>query len=284
MVRLQTMRMVRTEGGDDVLRSRIVFPPRQALPSQALPSLREPNAASKPAEANRLLRIRPVAETAPRRRRGVATRGRGAVSVALVKSPASVSNRARGLLIRTSDASVSAKAADLLRITLVAGIPVMLVTDRRDAAVFIVLTATTAVVSRASRAPAVAQLVFTGLLTVASYLIAFGGVGGPAPDSAVAHFVLPAAAAPLLLSAALRSGVVASRRSDRHGIDVALIVMTAALTIALGAAWELVELACDSFFGTEMAQGYGDTIRDLIADSAGALTGAVLAVRFWPRR
>jgi hypothetical protein len=186
--------------------------------------------------------------------------------------------------VGTSDASVSATAADLLRIMLVAGIPVMLVTDRRDAAVFIVLTAITAVVSRASRAPAVVQVIFIALLTVASYLIAFGGVGGSAPDSAVAHLVLPAAAAPLLLSAALRSGVVAWPRSERHRIDVALIVMTAGLTIALGAAWELVEFACDSFLGTEMAQGYNDTIRDLIADSAGAVTGAVLAVRFWPRR
>jgi hypothetical protein len=208
----------------------------------------------------------------------------GPLAWALVKSRASVSNRARGLLVRTSAASVPAKAADLLRITLVAGIPVMLVTDRRDAAVLIVLTATTAVVSRASRAPAPAQVIFTGLLTVASYLIAFGAVPGPAPDSAVAHFVLPAAAAPLVLGAALRTGVVASPRSDRRGIDVALIVITAGLTIALGAAWELVEFACDSFFGTEMAQGYDDTIRDLIADSAGAVTGAVLAVRFWPRR
>jgi hypothetical protein len=63
MVRVQTMRMARTEGGDGVLRSWIVFPPRQALLSQALPSFREPNAAFRPAEANRLLRIRPVAET-----------------------------------------------------------------------------------------------------------------------------------------------------------------------------------------------------------------------------
>jgi cell division protein FtsW (lipid II flippase) len=207
-----------------------------------------------------------------------------AVSVGLVKSSARGSNPGRNMLFGTSDASVSATAADLLRIMLVAGIPVMLVTDRRDAAVFIVLTAITAVVSRASRAPAVAQVVFIALLTVASYLIAFGGVGGSAPDSAVAHFVLPAAAAPLLFSAALRSSVVAWPRSERHRIDVALIVMTAGLTIALGAAWELVEFACDSFLGTEMAQGYNDTIRDLIADSAGAVTGAVLAVRFWPRR
>jgi hypothetical protein len=99
--------------------------------------------------------------------------------------------------------------------SLVAGIPVMLATGRGDGAILIVLTATTAVVSRASRAPAVAQVLFVALLTVASCVMAFGGVGSAALDSAVAHFVLPAAAAPLLLGAALRSGVVAWPRSGR---------------------------------------------------------------------
>jgi hypothetical protein len=60
-----------------------------------------------------------------------------------------------------------------------------------------------------SRAPAVARVLFVTLLTVASYVIAFGGVGSAALDSAVAHFVLPAGAAPLLLGTALRSGVIA---------------------------------------------------------------------------
>src|SRR5512133_253140 len=70
--------------------------------------------------------------------------------------------------------------------SLVAGIPVMLATGRGDGAILIVLTATTAVVSRPSRAPAVAQVLFVALLTVASYVIAFGGVGSAALDSAVA--------------------------------------------------------------------------------------------------
>jgi hypothetical protein len=204
--------------------------------------------------------------------------------VAPVKSPASATNRARGGLFGAGEASIFAKAADLFRITLVAGIPIMLVTGRPDSAILFVLTATTAVVSRASRAPAVAQLTFTGLLTAASYVIGFGWIEDAALDSAVAHFTLPAAAAPLLLSAALRSGAVVWPRSDGPSVDVALVLIIAGATIALGAVWELVEFACDSLFGTEMAQGYDDTIRDLIADAAGAVTGAALAVRVWPRR
>jgi hypothetical protein len=51
----------------------------------------------------------------------------------------------------------------------------------------------------------------------------------------------------------------------------------------------LVEFACDSVFGTDMAQGYDDTIRDLIADGAGGhrrgVGCALLAaqLRFVPR-
>jgi hypothetical protein len=33
-----------------------------------------------------------------------------------------------------------------------------------------------------------------------------------------------------------------------------------------------------------MAQGYEDTIRDLIADSGGSVTGAAPAMCSWPRR
>jgi hypothetical protein len=185
---------------------------------------------------------------------------------------------------RYGDARVSAKAADVLRLTLVGGVPFMLLTGRRDAGVLLVLTAITAVVARAIRAPAVADLIFVALLTVASYVIAFGGVGSWDLDNDVAHVVLPAAAAPLLLCAAVRSGAVARPVSGPRGTAVALVVVTAALTLALGTAWELVEFASDSLLGTNMSQGYDDTIRDLIADSVGALTGAVLAVRLWPRR
>jgi hypothetical protein len=125
----------------------------------------------------------------------------------------------------------------------------------------------------------VAQVLFVALLSVATYVIAVGGVGSAALDSAVAHFDLPAAATRLLIGAVLRSGVVAWPRSGRHGADLALILVAAGLTIAVGAASELVELACDSFFAADMAQGYDDTIRDPTADAGGAMTGAVLAVR-----
>jgi hypothetical protein len=71
------------------------------------------------------------------------------------------------------------------------------------------VTASTAVVSRAVAHRQWEGVLFVALLTVASYVIAFGGVGSAALDSAVAHLVLPAGAAPLLLGAALRSGVIA---------------------------------------------------------------------------
>jgi hypothetical protein len=179
--------------------------------------------------------------------------------------------------------TLAGRAADLLRLVLLAGIPVMLVSGRSDAAVLMTLTGTTAVASRAAGPPAVAQLVFVGLLTIASYVIAFGGVGGAAADSAVEHFVLPAAVAPVLLGVVRQSGVIAVPGSLGGRRDVVIVAVVAGLTLALGTVWELVEYGSDAVFGTNMSPGYDDTIHDLIADTAGALTGAVLAVRFWPR-
>jgi hypothetical protein len=99
-------------------------------------------------------------------------------------------------------------AADLLQISLIAGIPVMVVPGRRDGAVLIVLTATTAVVSRASRAPTMAQLVFLGLLTVASYVVAFGDVASAA-TTAPTH-IWSFQPRPLRRSSALRFAAASS--------------------------------------------------------------------------
>jgi len=84
----------------------------------------------------------------------------------------------------------------------------MLATGRGDGAILIVLTATTAAVSRASRAPAVAQVLFVALLTVASYVMAFGGVG--APPSTAPSRISSFRPLPLRCSSALRFAAASS--------------------------------------------------------------------------
>jgi hypothetical protein len=123
-------------------------------------------------------------------------------------SPLRIGPIAESVLARSCGAMVFAMAADLLRITDRRN-PVMLATGRGPDAVLIVVTASTAAVARAVAHAQWHEVLFVALLTVASYVIAFGGVGNTALDSAVAHVVLPAGAAPLLLGAALRSGVIA---------------------------------------------------------------------------
>jgi hypothetical protein len=152
----------------------------------------------------------------------------------------------------------------------------MLATGGGDGAILIVLTATTAVVSRASRAPAVARGPLRRAADGRELRHRVWRRQERRPRQRRRAFRPSGAAAPLLLGAALR-GVVAWPRAGRHGADLALILVAAGLTIAVGAAWELVEFACDSFFGTDMAQGYDDTIRDPTADAAGAVTGTVPA-------
>jgi hypothetical protein len=60
-------------------------------------------------------------------------------------------------------------------------------------------------------------------------------------------------------------------------------VATAACILALGALWELIEWAADSWFGTHYSQGYQDTLGDLLADTAAASAGGALVGRDLPR-
>ena len=53
-----------------------------------------------------------------------------------------------------------------------------------------------------------------------------------------------------------------------------------AVVLALGVVWEVAEQIADRLFGTAITSGFGATVRDLAADTTGALVGTLLAVRF----
>lgn len=166
---------------------------------------------------------------------------------------------------------------DALRVTLIAGVPLTLAFGEPEGAVLVALASFTAVVARFVGGREDFQLLFVGALTVTAYVIGFGGVAGPIGDSLIAHTLLPAAVAPIVLSGALRTGAVTF--PARSGpARLAVIVVGAALTIALGAVWELVEAVSDAWLGTHMAISYGDTVRDLACNTVGAVAGSVFAV------
>jgi hypothetical protein len=152
------------------------------------------------------------------------------------------------------------RVADLIRASFPVGALVMLALGRPDPA------------------PTVAHLVFLVPFAIDVWLTASGAMARLDREDTVGHVILPAAVTPLLFHLAVRAGVLAPPRTTRAGLAAAALG-AAALTIALGAVYELVEAGCDAAFGTNMSLGYHDTILDLTADACGAVLGGLLLAR-----
>ena len=103
------------------------------------------------------------------------------------------------------------------------------------------------------------------------WLVLLGVIGQPGVGSAIAHAIAGA-----LLGWALADGIL---RAPGARAGARRVLMAAVLaTLVVGAVWELWEWATDELTGTDLTGGIGDTIADLIADGAGAVAGAALAV------
>lgn len=97
------------------------------------------------------------------------------------------------------------------------------------------------------------------------------------------HFTLPLLTAPVFYIALARLDVVPDLRDETHLQHyVGILVVSTAVGIAMGALWEIVEWRSDALFGTSLSIDNDDTVGDLVRDSLGALTGAVLLVA-WAR-
>lgn len=99
----------------------------------------------------------------------------------------------------------------------------------------------------------------------------------------VVHFSLPFFLAPTLYIALARADLVADPKDETHARHYAgMFVISLAFGIALGGVWEICEWVSDHTLGTELQLSNDDTVGDLVADTAGALCGALLLV-CWAR-
>jgi hypothetical protein len=130
---------------------------------------------------------------------------------------------------------------------------------------------------------------FEGALLVGLSLQAVGGAFGLfRPDfgwDILVHTVLTGAAAPCAYLALVRIGALpdpsAPEVPENH--DVGVLLITAALGMALGATWEIVEGTSDQLLGTSLVRSSLDTTIDLIANAMGAVVGGAALVS-WARR
>lgn len=164
-------------------------------------------------------------------------------------------------------------AADVLRLALIAGAPLMYTSGRTHAAASLAIIGAAALALRAAKAPAGLDLAFLAALSLDAWLTALGAFDGANREDRAGHLVLTALVTPVLVHGARRHGLAAAGRP----------AVAVALGFALGVAWELVELTADATLGTDMSLGAADTAGDLVADLLGAGLGA-LALRWWPTR
>lgn len=176
------------------------------------------------------------------------------------------------------------RLADLLRASLVAGVPALALAGEPKAALGMAAIAATALVLRIAPAPPAAHLVFVALLSADAWLTTTGLMARIDRDDTAGHLLLTAAVTPLVFHLGVRAGVLAAPRPGRAAA-LAAGAGALALTLALGVGWELFEGASDALLGTDMALGYADTLGDLAADVGGGLLGAAtLAATLRPRR
>lgn len=100
--------------------------------------------------------------------------------------------------------------------------------------------------------------------------IPLGTFNDPSMLDTIAHFVLPATAAPLIVAIFQASSLLPYLR------PAAFALVSTMVGVASEALWEIVEFAIDSQFNTVWQLSNTDTMTDIILAVIGALTGTLL--------
>jgi hypothetical protein len=172
---------------------------------------------------------------------------------------------------------------DVLRIALLVGAVVFALLADPGAAALLGFLGALTLLARLVNLPRAYDLCFTAGMVLQGYGEALGVYDSFAMFDDLVHFTLPMLTAPVLYIALARLEVVPDPRDETHVQHyTGIFVVTAALGVTIGALWELVEWAADTWFGTQLQLGNTDTVGDVLSDSIGSLVGAALLV-VWAR-
>jgi hypothetical protein len=168
---------------------------------------------------------------------------------------------------------------DLVRIAFVVGFVVMLVLGQ-SGAVNVGVAAAAVVGVRFLRLPRLFDLTFILAMALTGWGEALRFYDRFSYYDILVHVLVPLLGAPVVYIALARLDTLPdpsdARGSRRHLAGI--FVVTLALGLAIGAAWEVLEWTSDEVLGSELTGGEGDTIGDLVADTVGAICGGVLLV------
>lgn len=168
---------------------------------------------------------------------------------------------------------------DLARIAFVAGFLVMLLLGE-SGAVNVGLAAAVVVGVRFLRLPRLFDLAFIVAMALTGWGEALRLYDRFGPYDVIVHFLVPLLGAPVVYIALARLDTLPdpADAADSRRHLAGLFVVTLALGLAIGAAWEVLEWTADEVLDTELTGGESDTIGDLVADAAGALCGGLFLV------
>lgn len=168
---------------------------------------------------------------------------------------------------------------DLARMAFVAGFVVMLLLGE-SGAVNVGVAAAAVVGVRFLRLPRLFDLMFILAMALTGWGEALRFYDRFTYYDIVVHVLVPLLGAPVVYIALGRLDALPdpsdARGSHRHLAGI--FVVTLALGLAIGAAWEVLEWTSDEVLGSELTGGEGDTIGDLVADTVGAICGGALLV------
>jgi uncharacterized membrane protein YjdF len=167
---------------------------------------------------------------------------------------------------------------DLFRLTFPIG--VLLVWLLRDEFPLNLFVSTVAVYAvRPLLLPRVYDLAFCVAFALTGWGDAVGLYESLSFYDSIVHFLVPLFSGQVLYILLARIELVPDPRDHAtHGHYLGLFFVTAALGLAVGALWEIVEWASDSTLGSDLQLGNEDTVADLVSDAVGAFTGAALLV------
>ncbi len=172
---------------------------------------------------------------------------------------------------------------DVLRLVILGGSVAFAAAGQAKGAVVLGLLGAVTVLARLVDLPRVYDLSLTAAMALQGFGEAFGVYDRVLRFDDLVHFTLPMLTAPVVYIALARLDVVPDPRDETHLQHyVGIFVVTAALGIAIGALWEIVEWRSDAWFSTQLSEGNDDTNGDLVRDSLGSLVGAGLLV-VWAR-
>jgi uncharacterized membrane protein YjdF len=173
---------------------------------------------------------------------------------------------------------------DLLRLAFLAGAMVFAVRGDATGAFNLLFAFALLVAARLANLPRLYDLGTIAALALTQGGEALGLYETWAWYDRVVHFLVPMVASQVLYLCLARLDVLPDPRQRtlrRH--EAGMFVVTFALGLSVGAMWEVFEWASDGVFGSDLSQGNLDTVGDLIADTAGSLTGGALMV-LWSER